>query len=384
MPQVLTDSEIAQACATGALHLSYRNLQAVPPEVFARCPNLRRLDLGFNNILNLDTRVAELAHLEELWVNNNPLQSLPASLDRNRKLRVLDLRATRLRRLPNELGRLRKLHTIDLHGTRIKPRQWAPYSSGGTQALMAHLHMRDQRKQAKLKMLQRMREGVYRELWDLPGGQAQVMGLIKQVFLCFEDLEDIKNLIRNTERLFPEDIEDVDIERIRHEFETLRRENERKKLAAELELKIRVIYFDRIRVDTVEGMVHDIYREVHDLEDIKFLIRYAPKLFPPTAAEVTGEGICQAVIDLQTQMARERADAIRGVETALKGVYPHVNPSSLAPLCEETTALFKRVVDLKKLAADANTFFPAEFDSADPRAIRRAFLVAKREAEEDD
>ena len=32
----------------------------------------------------------------------------------------------------------------------------------------------------------------------------------------------------------------------------------------------------------------------------------------------------------------ERADAIRGVETALKGVYPHVNPSSLAPLCEDS------------------------------------------------
>ena len=57
------------------------------------------------------------------------------------------------------------------------------------------------------------------------------------------------------------------------------------------ELKIRVIYFDRIRVDKVEGMVHDIYKYVLDLDDMKFLIRYAPKLFPGTSEEVTGEGI---------------------------------------------------------------------------------------------
>ena len=87
---------------------------------------------------------------------------------------------------------------------------------------------------------------------------------------------------------------------------------------------------------------------------------------------------------MQTQMAKERADAVRGVETALKGVYPHVNPSRLVQLCEDTTTLFKRVVDLKKLAADANTFFPAEFDAANPKEIRRAFVVAKRAAEAED
>ena len=146
----------------------------------------------------------------------------------------------------------------------------------------------------------------------------------------------------------------------------------------------RVIYFDRIRVDKVEGIVHDIYKYVLDLEDIQFLIRYAPKLFPETSEEVTGELIANNVIDLQTQLAKERAEAIKNVETAMKGVYPQVDPPRLAVLCEETTVLFRRVVDLKKLAADAQTFFPTEFDSAEPKEIRRAFLIAKREAEEED
>jgi hypothetical protein len=211
MPRFLSDSEILQAKETGCLHLSYRRLRIVPPEIFAQLPSLKRLDLGCNRLIELDPRIAELSQLEELWLNENPLENLPTGLDQNRKLRVLDLRKTRLRRLPNELGRLKQIHSIDLEGTKLKPKQWSPYTEGGTSKLMAHLHMRDQRKQAKLKMLQRMRESVYRELWDVPGGQEQIMLLIKEVFLCFEDLEDIKNLIRNAERLFPDDIEDVDI-----------------------------------------------------------------------------------------------------------------------------------------------------------------------------
>jgi hypothetical protein len=123
---------------------------------------------------------------------------------------------------------------------------------------------------------------------------------------------------------------------------------------------------------------------VLDLEDVKFLIRYAPRLFPEKAEQVTGELIANNVIDLQTQLAKERMEAIKNVETAMKGVYPQVDPPRLVSLCEETTALFKRVVDLKKLAADAQTFFPTEFDSADPKEIRRSFLIAKREAEEED
>ena len=151
-----------------------------------------------------------------------------------------------------------QIHSIDLEGTCLKEKQQGPYAEGGTRRLMEHLHMRDQRKQAKLKMLQRMRESVYRELWDVPGGQEQIMELIKngrfttgkrkrkkkqyffvvvlhclvsyflfvgfsfvsfcffllfvssqkkKVFLCFDDLDDVKNLIRNAERLFPEAIE---------------------------------------------------------------------------------------------------------------------------------------------------------------------------------
>ena len=137
----------------------------------------------------------------------------------------------------------------------LKPKQNGVFEEGGTYKLLSHLKNRDQRKQAKIKMAQRMREGIYREVWDAPVGPEQVTTLVKDVIRTFDSLEEIKSLIRNVERLFPEDIGMVDIDSIRDYFFQLRRENEMKKLAAELELKIRVIYFDRIKVELVE----DIY-----------------------------------------------------------------------------------------------------------------------------
>lgn len=370
-----------KARSTGVLYLSHRSLSTIPDEVFT-LKNLVRLDLGWNNLKEISPRIGELTKLEELWLNRNPITSLPVELESCSKLKILDIRNTKLRRLPNEIGRLNNLHEIDLRDTQLKHKQMDVFTEGGTYKLLAHLKNRDQRKQLKIKMCNRMREGIYRGVWDSPGGRDIVTTLVKDVIRTFDSLEEISSLIRNLERLFPEDIDMVNIESIRDYFFSLRRENEMKKLAAELELKIRVIYFDRIKVELVEDMVHDIYNEVHNLEDIKFLIRYAPRLFPPTAKEVTGEGIASAVLSLQEAMAKERQDAIDGLVTALKGFYGHVDPPLIINLANSTAAYFKKVVDLKKLAADVSIFFPPEFESADAKQVRRDFIKAAKEVEE--
>ena len=81
-------------------------------------------------------------------------------------------------------------------------------------------------------------------------------------------------------------------------------------------------------------------------------------------------------------MAKEREDAENGLLVALKGQYPHVEPPQDQKLTNETAAFFKKVVDLKKLAADANIFFPVEFENAVPKMIKRAFLKAAKDAED--
>jgi hypothetical protein len=379
---IIERSILDQARSTGTLYLSHRNLTSIPEEVFG-LTNLVRLDLGWNQLATLSPRIGELTKLEELWLNHNPLESLPVELENCAKIKVLDLRNTSLRRLPNEIGRLNYLYSIDLRGAKLKPKQWAVFADGGTYKLLAHLKNRDLRKEAKIRMFSKLREGIYRGVCDTPGGPEEVQTLVKDVIRTFDQLEEIKSLIRNVERLFPEDIMLVDIPKIRDYFFNLRRENEMKKLAAELELKIRVIYFDRIKVETVEDMVHEIYNEIHDLDDIKFLIRYAPRLFPPTAEEVTGEGIADAVLALQEAQAKERSDAIDGLVTALKGFYGHVDPPLIIKLANAVSAYFKKVEDLKKLAADVTVFFPTEFEMANAKETKKAFLLAAKEADDE-
>jgi len=41
---------------------------------------LARLDLGHNEILELPPGIGKLVRLEELWLNNNPLATLPADI----------------------------------------------------------------------------------------------------------------------------------------------------------------------------------------------------------------------------------------------------------------------------------------------------------------
>lgn len=79
--------------------------------------------------------------------------------------------------------------------------------------------------------------------------------LVDDIFCNFPDHAAIKSLIRNHKRLFPEKIEAVDLAKVRRTFETLRKDNLRKKYAASLELKLRAIYFDRIDPTKVEGIV---------------------------------------------------------------------------------------------------------------------------------
>ena len=55
------------------------------------------------------------------------------------------------------------------------------------------------------------------------------------------------------ERLFNSNIDLADAADARTKLTQLRRENTVKKLAADLELKMRAIYFDVIRPETVEG-----------------------------------------------------------------------------------------------------------------------------------
>ncbi|ETV90367.1 hypothetical protein, variant 1 [Aphanomyces invadans] len=374
--------KLEEAKYTGLLHLAQRRLRNVPTDLFRlNYSALYRLDLGFNHIQTIPDAIGQLTSLDALWLNDNPITSLPPSIYKCANLQVLDVNRTALTDLPCEMGRLTQLTILDMEDVPLRPKLLAAATADPANVCgktLAYLHRKDVRRRQKQELYDKLKDGPYLESADSNEGQAMIQSVMKRVLKEFQTEEDVKSLIRNIERLFPASLikaqDPTTAASVRAAFMDLKRDNEKKKLAAELELKIRNIYFDCIDPSTVEPMVASIYLEIKALSDIKFLIRHATVLFPPTADEVNGADLRKKLVGLQEDMARERAAAIEKVLLALTTIYSDTDPDKIKSLVAQVAPLFKNVKDLKALAADAGLHFPSEFLNASAPDIRSSFL----------
>ena len=83
-------------------------------------------------------------------------------------------------------------------------------------------------------------------------------------------------------------------------------ETKRKRLAADVEIKLRNIYFDRVERTAVENIINSIYEHVHSLEDIQFFVQYASKALPVNPDDARGELIWQNIVQLQNELTAKR------------------------------------------------------------------------------
>ena len=116
-----------------------------------------------------------------------------------------------------------------------------------------------------------------------------------------------------------------------------------------MELKLRCIYFDAIKPELVEGIVHGIYGQITELEDIQFLIRHATDIFPERSIDIDAVQVRESMEALQDRMAAERAAAIKGLELALRGIYDTVEPPLVRALAERVAGAFKKLEELKEV-----------------------------------
>lgn len=66
------------------------------------------------------------------------------------------------------------------------------------------------------------------------------------------------------------------------------------------------MYFDRIERSEVTTLLDSIYLYVESLEDIQFLVQYAPQVLPPNPEEANGEVIWNNILKLQTELTDKR------------------------------------------------------------------------------
>lgn len=94
-------------------------------EVFAiapMCPNLRILNLSFNDIYEIPPfTLSRSEKLEQLYLSGNKLTSLPSEdLDKLQNLKVLHLNGNKLQTLPSELGAIKGLQHLDVGSNVLK------------------------------------------------------------------------------------------------------------------------------------------------------------------------------------------------------------------------------------------------------------------------
>ena len=166
---------------------------------------------------------------------------------------------------------------------------------------------------------------------------------------------------------------------VRAKLLELQRDNYRKALAADIELKMRAMYYGRIDVSRVEGTVKDIMANLPELEDAQFLLDNASKLFPKEAKEIKGSVLFKDLVNLRQAMLEDRAAAVSTLQKSLMIVYPDREPHHVEHLTRAVARLLRIADDIRMLASDAGELFPPEFNAAKPKAIYKAFKEIQKE-----
>lgn len=388
-------NKIEDAKKHGILHLTHQRLVKCPPELLAALApplsaSLLRLDLSFNLLSSLPDALSALATLQMLYVNNNPrLASLPATLVQCAKLQVIDASATALNALPCEYARLATLKTLDIRATPLQ-RRWrkkghlvlasdddddddsdddldqelnveqhrptSKHSSVGVgstlqltqcQQILRKLRRKDERARLKLQLFEKLHNDVYRLGRMDTASATELRAMLQRVLKRFPLADELRSLVRNAERLFPTPpftttaVQRVATDTLRRAYEALRDETERTKRAADLEVKLRTLYFDRIDPSSVERIVRNIYEHVRELSDVKFLLKHAVELFPVNASDVDGRELQQKLMALQHEIAQERVAAVDKLLAAVLAVYSDTEPDQVRSLVDRVALLFK-------------------------------------------
>ena len=124
-----------------------------------------------------------------------------------------------------------------------------------------------------------------------------------------ELLQDFSYFIKRATSILPESLDDVNeitLNAAKDKFYAIRKETTMKRLSAEVEIKLRTIYYDRIERSEVEEAIESIYARVKKLEDIQYMIKYAKSIFPPEPGQLTGDLIMKNLLALREEHARKR------------------------------------------------------------------------------
>lgn len=278
--KVLSEVEREKASNSRQLHLSHAALIAFPTSfVFSstyadQATRLLRLDVSYNNISSLPSELTTLTSLRELWLSNNPLTSLPANLRALEKLECLDVHSTLVPSLPAELCTLPKLFDVDWRDTPMAEAFLHEHdvACNDLPAAQEVWQAQFERRNLEAALLETLAGTHFAKEADKPDMPARIRALVQTLSDMYTDLVDFKLFVRSADNLLPDRMADINpraLERVKAAFAAMQRDTHRQRLSADVEIRLRNVYFDRADRARVSDMLEGIYQCVSSLEDIQ-------------------------------------------------------------------------------------------------------------------
>lgn len=375
--------EIKKSSYSFAIHLCYCRLLSFPQRLIDATQSLltlRRLDLSCNNISEIPKEICGFVELRELWLQSNPLTTLPKEIENLTKLEVVDIKHTKVSDLPSEICNLKKLYELDFTETPFSVHISKRYGikecdHKGLQTLKKIFQERYTRQCLSADTVEKLMGELYVKEADNPQSIPLVENMVELCNQEFTNLEEFRLFCRRADKLLPPTLAEIDDDTIRkskEKFLTMRDDTRRDRMAAEVEIKLRCIYFDRIERSDVENVIRSIYKHVASLEDMQFLVKYASQVFPPSPDDANGELIWKNIVSLQEDLTNKRETAIKNLITAMGQLYPEQLPNEVASrgreiaksFAKERFATKRELNSLTRLAVDSSQIFPPDFVSA--------------------
>lgn len=376
--------EVKQSKFTNTICLAGERLFSFPDEIFNMewVGKIRRLDLSYNNIRAIPESICKMTNLKELWLQGNPITSFPRGMGTLSHLEIIDVRNTKIVKFPPEMSTIPKLLHIDWRGTPAAEAYGSRYDVHandlvGLKEIMSNTH---RRQGLERKLFETLSEEHFVKEADKPGIGEFISNLVDTLSIMFNDLEEFRIFVKRVCNLLPEyttEITNESLKRTKDDYYAMQRATHRKRLAADVEIKLRSVYFDRIEREDVENVINSIYEHVLSLEDIQFFVKYASQVLPPTPAGANGAVVWKNILDLQQELTSKRNAAIEGLTSVMTQLYPEQEPIVLSERAAEVAKYFaqerfatkRELTNLSRLTADASKLMPPDFASLDPLEV---------------
>lgn len=384
-----TKQALEKAEKTKCLMLGHAGLTSVPMQRLMRTgedmlSRIMRLDLSFNYITVLPREIGLLSNLQELWLQENPLTTL-AGISSLQQLEVLDIRNTRVSSFPSEIATLKRLYDMDWRETPVAEIIWRDYEieANDLPAVMTVLQEQHTREVLEAQLLEALSGVKYMKEADVPGMADMIKQLVGTLSEMYNDVDEFSLFVRRADSLLPDKMKECtpkNLLKVKENFEEMQRQTTRKRLAADVEIKLRAIYYDRAERREIDAMIEGIYKHVISLEDIQHLVKYAADIMPNEPSAVTGAVVWKSLLEHQTMLTAKRQQAISTLTTAMMGLFPEQKPADLAEKAIEVAAAFaverfatkKELERLTQVSAEAAKLFPSDYPSVNPGEIKEA------------